>query len=107
VEVEYWGHTFKEGAEWLNENAELDAVVYVPFGDHVADHYLAREPESQVTAAQFVDPAKPRYLMFITRRALYKRIMQHAEARWEPVFEIRRQNSTLLRIYRNQAPASG
>ncbi len=107
VEVEYWGHAFKEGAEWLNEHAEPDAVVYVPFGDQVAAHYLAREPESGLTAAQFVDPTRPRYLMFITRRALYRRIMHHAEARWEPVFEIRRQNATLLRIYRNQAAVKG
>ena len=107
VEVEYWGHPFKEGAEWLNEHAEPDAVVYVPFGDHVAAHYLAREPESQLTAAEFVDPARPRYLMFITRRALYNRIMRHAEAQWEPVFEIRRQRATLLRIYRNSVPADG
>ena len=27
--------------------------------------------------------------------------------KWEPVFEIRRQRATLLRIYRNQAPATG
>jgi hypothetical protein len=107
VEVEYWGHAFKEGAEWLNEHAEPDAVVYVPFGADVAAHYLAREPESQLTAAQFVDPTRPRYLMFITRRALYKRVMRHAEIQWQPVFEIRRQHATLLRIYRNQAPASG
>jgi hypothetical protein len=107
LEVEYWGHAFKEGAEWLNENAEPDAVVYVPFGDQVATHYLTRAPESQLTAAQFVDPSRPRYLMFITRRALYKRIMHHAEAQWEPVFEIRRQDATLLRIYRNQGPVSG
>ena len=104
VEVEYWGRAFKEGAEWLNEHAEPDAVVYVPFGDHVAAHYLKREPESQVTTAQFVDPTRPRYLMFITRRALYKRIMRHAETQWEPIFEIHRQRATLLRIYRNQAP---
>jgi hypothetical protein len=106
VEVEYWGRAFKEGAEWLNEHAEPDAVVYVPFGDHVAAHYLKRETESQITAAQFADPARPRYLMFITRRALYKRIMHHAETRWEPVFEIQRQRATLLRIYRNRAPAA-
>jgi hypothetical protein len=107
VEVEYWGHAFKEGAEWLNEHTESDALVYVPFGDHVAAHYLAQEPESQLTAAEFVDPSRPRYLMFITRRALYTRIMHHAEIHWEPVFEIRRQDATLLRIYRNQAPSSG
>ena len=41
--------------------------------------------------------------MFITRHALYKRIMRHAEAQWKPVFEIHRQNATLLRIYSNQA----
>ncbi|HJO24518.1 MAG: glycosyltransferase family 39 protein [Myxococcota bacterium] len=104
VEVEYWGHALKEGSEWINEHTEPNAVVFVPIAAHVAEYYLDREIESPLTAEKFNDTSRPRYLMFITRRAMYQTLMRHAETRLTPAFEIKRQRGTLLRIYRNGAP---
>ena len=93
------GHT----TTWI-ANEPPDAVVFVPIAAHVAEHYLDRELESSLTADKFNDPSRPRYLMFITRRAMYESLMRQAEVRLTPAFEIKRQRGTLLRIYRNGAP---
>jgi len=103
LELEYWGNALQEGAAWLNENAESDAIVYVPFGAQVADHYLDRKVKLRMSPAEFQNPDTPRYLMFITRRAFYGDVVRQIDEKWQPVHEIERQGNTLLRVFRNGA----
>lgn len=106
LEVGYWGSALKEGSEWLQINVEPDAVIHAPvFGD-IARRYLAGRMSVSYSADEFLDASRPRYLMLVTRWALYDPATRSIEASREPIFAIRRQRSTLLEIYRNDAPDS-
>lgn len=109
VELEYWGSPYKAGAEWLNLNAEEDAVVYLPLGggqrsgEDVARHYLRRPLERRGSLDRFRDRSAPQYLMFITRMSWYDDMIRGVRAEYDPVYTIERQRSTLLEIYSNRA----
>lgn len=106
IEVEYWGGPYREGVAWLARHAEPDAEVCVPIAAHVA----AAQSEVQHIAAGcesdwFRDASRPVYLMFITRKAWYRdTLIPEIERDYDPIFEIRRQQATLLRIYSNRHP---
>ncbi len=112
VEVEYWGGSYKEAADWLNRHAPEDALVYFPIGggqrsgEDVAQYYLRRRIARRGTLEQFRDTSTPRYLVFITRSAWYDDMIRDVRAHYEPVYAIRRQRGTLLEIYANR-PAAG
>ena len=105
-EVEYWGQSHKEGAEWLNAHAEADAGIYVGLETAVADHYL-RQKSTKLddrTLAMFEDRTRRAYLMVTTRKAMYPSAIEHVVSTYEPVHVIRRQHGALLRIFSNQQP---
>jgi hypothetical protein len=104
-EVEYWGSPYKEGAEWLNAHAEANAEIYLPEMSQ-AGFYLDREGKVLDEVEEFADPSAPRYFMTITRRAFYRPPVTRVARTYEPVFEIRRQESVLLRIYKNDRKRS-
>jgi hypothetical protein len=106
LEGGHWGSALKEGSEWLQINAEPDAVIYAPLFGQLARLYLGKRMSVSYSAAEFLDASRPRYLMLVTRRAFYSRAMLRIEASREPIFTIRRQRSTLLEIYRNDEPDS-
>ena len=107
-EVEYWGQSYKEGADWINRHVEPDAAVYIAFADEVAIKYL--KPRflflDEESLPRFEDPARPAYLMLMTRKAWYGSAATHVVRRYEPVFEVRRQKGTLLAVYSNRRPAA-
>ncbi len=101
VELEVWGSVYKEGAEWLAENAEPGSTVVVPIATHCARPYLRRD--LMVMRAPPSPAARnPIYLMFMTRVADYTDAIRRAEALREPVFTVKRHDATLLKIYRLQ-----
>lgn len=108
-EVEYWQQPYKEGAEWLNAHAERDAEIFVAFDTRTADRYLDRESIELVdsTLPRFEDRSRPAYFMTITRSAMFPESIRHIVRTYEPLFEIRRQKGTLLRVYSNRRPKSG
>ena len=99
-EVEYWGNVYKEGASWLNRNMEPGAVVYVPWS-RAADFHLERKSR-RIDVGAFRDSKRPAYLMLNTRMAYYGPFLREVEREHRPVFSIRRQKATLLRIYENR-----
>jgi hypothetical protein len=103
-EVEYWQQSYKEGAEWLNAHAERDARIFVAFDTRTVDLYLDREATELVdsTLPRFEDRSRPAYFLTITRSAMFPESIRHVVATYVPVFEIRRQKGTLLRIYSNR-----
>jgi len=108
-EVEYWGAPYKEGAAWLNAHAEASAEIYLPEMSQ-AGFYLEREGKPLDEVEQFADLSVPRYFMTISRRAFYGPAVTRVVRTYEPVFEIRRQESVLLRVYKNdrkRSPRSG
>ena len=104
IELDYWGNSLKEGAAWLDRNAEPDARIHAPVLRHIARHYLGDRVSAEMPRAGFDDVSKPRYLLLLTRRAFYRAGVRAIVATREPVFAIRRGRGTLLEIYRNRAP---
>ena len=101
-ETEYWGQTYREGALWLNRHMEKNAEVCVPKNAVFAvDYYLEKEVQSEFTAQFFIDTAVPKYLMLIPRKAVYNDFMHWVDNTYEPVYTIRRQQGTLLKIFKN------
>jgi hypothetical protein len=100
--VEYWGHAYKEGVEWLLPRISEDDEVFVPIAPHLPGNYMKRAVRHG-SLKRFRDRSRRRYLMFITRRSEYNRLIRAVELEYEPVFSIRRQKATLLEIYRNDS----
>jgi 4-amino-4-deoxy-L-arabinose transferase-like glycosyltransferase len=103
-EVEYWQQSYKEGSEWLNAHAEPDAEIYVAFAQNCADHYLNRKSRALDgnSLALYKDRSRARYLMLITRKAMFDEPIRFVECTYEPIFTIRRQKGTLLKVYSNR-----
>jgi len=101
--VEYFGQAYQEGGQWLNEHAEPEGEIFVPIFTSAANFTLKKNARKG-SLAQFLDPSKPRYLMFITRGSRYNEFIDYVQEHFTPVFEIRRQKAVLLKIYRNSCP---
>lgn len=108
-EVEYWCQSYKEGAEWLNAHAERGSAIYVAWPRACADPYLNTTAEELDVDAlpRFADPARPAYFMVMTRKAMYSEPIKQIVGAYKPVFMIRRQKGTLLRIYFNRPSPPG
>lgn len=98
--TEYFGQAYLEGARWLNQHAELNAEIIVPFFYWVANPTLRIPARPELR--RFDDDTQTRYLMFITRVSRYTPKLNSLQTDALPVFEIRRQKATLLRIYRRE-----
>jgi hypothetical protein len=109
LEVEYWGQSHKEGAEWLKAHAEADADIYVGLDTASADHYLGRRSRKMNTESlrTFEDRTRPAYFMVITRKAMYSPAIEHIVKTYEPILVIRRQKGNLLKIFSNRRPLQG
>lgn len=90
LQIEYWGPTYKQGMQWLIENAEPDPVICVPTAGILVTWYPWREDFT------FECSDRSTYVMFFTR---YSEARAYAHL-VRPVFQIRRMNSDLLNIYR-------
>ena len=103
-EVEYWQQSYKEGAEWLNAHAERDARIFVAFDTRTVVRYLDRESIELVDSMLpwFEDRSRPAYFLTITRSAMFPESIRHIVRIYQPVFEVRRQKGTLLRVYSNR-----
>jgi hypothetical protein len=104
LEVEYWGGAYREGVAWLAQHAEPDSEVCVPIAGRVA---AAQSGGLHILGGcevnWFRDTSRPAYLMFITRMAWYQDTpIPEIERDYDPIFEIRRQQATLLRVYKNR-----
>ncbi|HEV8238624.1 MAG TPA: universal stress protein [Thermoanaerobaculia bacterium] len=99
VELEYWGASYKEGAEWLTAHAPRDSFVLVPLGSHAAAPFLA-DRFTLVPHDGSYDTTHPQYLMLMMREAWFTPRLARIAATQRPVFTVRRQDSTLLAIYR-------
>jgi hypothetical protein len=103
-EVEYWGQTYKEGAEWLNAHTGPDAQIYAGMPEPCANRYLDGKANTLTEKALslFEDPTRPAYLMVMARKAIYTPAIERIVGNYDPVFTIRRQKAVLLNIYSNR-----
>ncbi len=89
-QIEYWGATYKQGMEWLRDNADPDPVICVPTAGILVTWYAWRD--------DFTFECSPEsdYVMFFTR---YTEAEEYRELK-DPVFSIQRMKSTLLLVYK-------
>lgn len=111
-ELEYWGNTYKEGAEWLNAHARDGAVIHVPLARWCAEPYLEPdlflegprwdlEPSGEDDRAPPPGHEGPEYLMFMTRESLLAPELEAYRRDHQPVHTVERLGATLLEIYRS------
>ncbi len=98
--VEYFGQPYLEGSRWLSSHAEPESEIIVPIHRHVANIHLVKRSVSG-SIERFKDTSQLRYLMYVVRRSQRTEQLQSIEKDYVPVFEIRRQKATLLRIFKN------
>ena len=90
--IEYWGPTYKEGMEWLVQNAVPNPVICVPTAGVLVDWYAWREDFA------FDCTKDSNYIMFFTR---YSETQQYAlQNTASPAFVISRMGADLLKIYK-------
>jgi len=100
-EIEYWGHSYRRLADWLNEEAEQGATILAPIAPHCLEPYLrpdlvVRERLRRAAAAE----ARP-YVVFITRRAWYSALgLDQVVANAEPLHAVRSPIGTHAVVYR-------
>jgi hypothetical protein len=113
---EYWGTSYRQGIDWLNQNAPPHSAIAVPIAeqtvDLVAPFRLRRDLEimsyrpalpadNREWLAQFVARSKiqPAFIMFITREEAANEVTRFAERQLQPVAEWSRDGVVLMRIY--------
>ncbi len=89
-QIEYWGGSYKQGMDWLAENAGPDPVICVPTAGILVTWYAWRDD------FVFECSAESDYVMFFTR---YTEAKAYRELK-DPVFSIQRMKSTLLLVYK-------
>ncbi len=89
-QIEYWGAVYKQGMDWLTENAEPNPVICVPTAGILVTWYPWREDFS------FECSEKSDYVMFFTR---YSESKAYRDLK-NPVYVISRMKSALLLIYK-------
>jgi hypothetical protein len=99
LELDTWGAAYKEGAEWLLDHAEPNAVVVEPMCPQCVRPYLEGRMPFYVSPPRD-RPRRPTYLMFVTRAVAYGPLISHAQASLDPIFSIGRGRATYLEIYR-------
>jgi 4-amino-4-deoxy-L-arabinose transferase-like glycosyltransferase len=89
-DMDYWALSYKEGIEWLNNNASEGAEVCVPFAEDIPLFYDYRSDLSFACHEQTMD-----YVMFLTRNKDYL-------LDYPIIFNVTRYDSYLLYIYEVQ-----
>lgn len=119
--TDYWGSSFRQGINWLNENAEIDSLVIVPIGQHIvgavepvwmrgdlvfykrklAEFLPTKEFEAMMSEISQSDySARPLYIVYITNKSLYKNYLYYIEKYSIPSYSIRVDDAPILNIYR-------
>lgn len=91
LQIEYWGASYRQGIEWLNENADTNSIVCVPTAGVLVEWYDIR-PDIRFDCTKTSN-----YVMFFTR---YSELKAQVFEAMTPVFEVKRMNASLLKIYK-------
>lgn len=95
LELEYWGVSYREGIDWLNNNADYGANICVPIAKHLVKNYKRRS-DLNFSCKTEID-----YVMLMTRKASYPGEVN--SEKFEIIYSVSRFNSNLLHIYKLKA----
>jgi len=103
--LEYWGQSYKDGGEWLNEHAGADAWVAVPIAGHIARYSLRPDLRLIQTdqVAELKDLDGEGYVMVMHNRDWYggpETLPEYCEVNCVPVYTVQADGAVLLSIYR-------
>jgi len=103
--LEYWGQSYKEAGEWLNQRASQNAWVAVPIAGHLARYSL--RPDLDLVSTDLVSDLIGRegegYVMVMHNRDRYggaDRTPAYCESHCEVLHMIEVDDAVLLTIYR-------
>ena len=97
--TDYWGNSYWQGADWLNEHAEPGASLIVPVARHVVRSVASVKlrKDLQLLGSSLDNISAPLYVMYITRKVWYGPFVHRVESRM-PEYEIRVQGGINLKI---------
>jgi 4-amino-4-deoxy-L-arabinose transferase-like glycosyltransferase len=107
--TDYWGSSYRQGMEWINQNAPQDSIVSALMADWIVNIsgpiFLRKDlitmPASNLPDFSVMKQAKaPTYLMFVTRPGFYTDEIEYSINRGTLVHEIVVDDVTILKIYR-------
>jgi Dolichyl-phosphate-mannose-protein mannosyltransferase len=102
--TDYWGNSYWQAADWLNQHAENDSQILMGVAAHVmkAAAPLKLRPDLRVddAALKAPDPTGPVYVVYFTRDNWYAPGIGDLDARVEAAHEITVQGAAILKIIR-------
>lgn len=104
--TDYWGNSYWQGLDWLNENAEPEAGLIVPVAEHVVACVVPVKLRADLVflpreLVRSGDLRGPVYVMFITRPGQYgPMLVELLRENIPPAHTIRVQGGVILEILR-------
>lgn len=108
---DYWGSSYRQGVDWLNDNVEPEAIVVAPLAGHIVQatqQMWMRADIILLAAIMYGDdaileaikqiPPRPVYVIYITRADFYGPIIRRAEAEGSLVHAIYVDGVPILKI---------
>jgi hypothetical protein len=101
---EYWGSSFRLGAEWLIENSDPATAVLPRVGGHLLRNYLPTSwqiiPDEAIPT---LPPEQQITLIYMTRRDKYDWIAEYADKNLTQIFQLQRAGVPVLKIVETDA----
>lgn len=108
--TDYWASSYRLGMRWINDNAEIDSVLYVPVAEWLTELTEQIWLRHDITLAKhdFADDLMeipvPVYVMFVTRPGFYDQVAQYCVSELKPVYQIIVDGVSVLQIFRLNEP---
>jgi len=97
-EVEYWGNSYKEGAEWINQNVKKGTTVVVPITEYIPSEYLRKDITIEKKMPSNQDSEI--YVMFMRDVTDYNQLIWTLEKDYTPIHSVTVKGVPIVNIYR-------
>ena len=103
--TDYWATSYRQGMEWMEENASYGAVLYTPVAPHLVELTgpLWLRPDivtwNEAGLEQALSHDRPVYVMFITRPVFYDSIAKYCTETLKPEYSILVDGVSVMNIY--------
>lgn len=94
-DIDFWSISIKEATLWVNERASKNAIIAIPFGEHIAFYYI--RPDLTISYQDF-DNAE--YLIIQNRHTFMTEEIKNLLISKKPVYTIIRRDAPLCWIYK-------
>lgn len=104
--TDYWAISYRQGMEWLNQNAPLNSVLHLPVGGHLVDLTapLWLRPDIRLIGEESLTQERSEgravYIMMVTRPDFYNSVAEICINERTPEYQIKVQEIPTLNICR-------